>query len=176
MQGLFFALASDSPTVTVTLQTIGKSSPKIRWTCAPDVRQRVVEFQPQSFETVEVGVWLMPDTPRQPGYDAVMLTKDGLIRFVQTTIAMTHDLKMGALADLVKRLRSKNYTVNNAEIFFVIPDSGNSNNFSIGPLQNWRRFSDLFDTWPKKHDAVKAKLQIVMIPFIAKEYANDESL
>ncbi len=75
------------------------------WNYGTEMSTKVTEFNPRSITAIPLNIWLAPDSPDQPGYDAVILLESGLVRFVQTTIAREHDLKMWALADLVIRFR-----------------------------------------------------------------------
>jgi hypothetical protein len=71
---------------------------------------------------------------------------------------------MKALADLVTRLRDKKYLVNEAEIYFVIPDTADMSHFEITKLSNWEQFVDLFDSWPTNSEGeVKKRLGIAAI-------------
>jgi len=114
---------------------------------------------------IPLDTWLRSDSPKKLCYDAVMLLSTGVIRFIQTTIAREHDLNMVSLSGLVGRLRKAGHKVEDAEIFFVIPDDPRAKDFQISYLQEWEGFVQLFDSWPKNIDAVREKLQTVMIPF-----------
>ncbi len=108
---------------------------------------------------------MQPDSPQQPGFDAVMLSSTGTIRFIQTTVARQHDLKMGALTNLVQQLQEMGHVVDEAEVFFVIPDDGLARDFRITILHGWEKFVELFPSWPTKLEDVKRRLQTVMIAF-----------
>jgi len=114
------------------------------------MHKRLLSFEPNTFTEIPLDSWLQPESCQQSGYDAIYLESSGIIRFIQTTIAHSHDLKMNALSLLVIRLRQLNYRVNEAEIFFVIPDSTSVLHFAIGKLFHWEEFANLFDSWPKE--------------------------
>jgi len=171
-EAVFLARASESTQVVVRRLGVGKKisrSPTV-WDCPQPEHLRVVSIDPRTLDRqVPVNTWLQPNCPWNPGFDAVMLLSNGTIRFIQTTIGKSHDLKMWSLADFVKRLRELKHTVSMAEVFFVIPDDSLSRYFKIGKLPNWEDFSRLFSDWPKTLAGVEKRIQIAMIKF------NDDS-
>ena len=159
------SIAEKSELIVRPISRIEKHT-RIVWTCHQYSDMRLASFSPQSLEhKVQLDTWLRPNSPQQPGFDVVMLLSTGMIRFIQTTVAQKHDLKMWALADLVKRLRQLGHEVKDAEVFFVIPDNYAARDFRISQLHGWEEFAALFGSWPKQFDAVKEKLQTVTISF-----------
>ena len=167
-EAYFLACASEKSDLVLRKEVNSKKSKRaiVTWSCPqPDFR-RICVFTPQSLNhKLPLDTWLRPDSPQQPGFDAVMLLSNGLIRFIQTTVAQEHDLKMWALANLVTRLQQLGHEVTDAEVFFVIPDDAFAKNFVITELHGWEQFVKLFKSWPKKLENVKKKLQTVMIGF-----------
>jgi len=159
-----FFLASASERADIIVRTASRD--QIVWNCPHPEARRVVVFRPKTLRNkIPLDTWLQPDSPQQPGFDAVMLLSNGLIRFIQTTVAREHDLKMSALADLVIKLQQLGHEVTDAEVFFVIPDDAFANEFVISKLHEWEKFVKLFKSWSKKLDDVKKKLHTVMIGF-----------
>lgn len=110
-------------------------------------------------EMLPLNTWLMPESKCQPGFDAVMLLSNGTIRFVQMTVALSRDLYMGVLGDFAKRLLSADYRVLKAEVYIVIPDTAHQ--FRISQLIEWKRFTDLFTSWPQTLEGVEKNIKIV---------------
>jgi hypothetical protein len=169
-EALFFACTAEADGVILYAKMANSRSPrtKVVW----KVSSAVLEFSSTMFDhkdspEIPYDTWLMPDNPRQPGYDAVILLRQTkTIRFVQTTTCGTHDLKMAALTDLVVRLKNKKYEIDSAEICFVIPDDGNAQHFKIGPITGFQAFHELFpSSWTAKEKEVRAKLKIFHLQF-----------
>jgi hypothetical protein len=136
------------------------------WECPQEAVLRIKQFDPIDFTKISHDTWLMPIALNNAGYDSAILYTDGLIRFVQVTIAKSHDLKMKSFADLVCRLRELEYTVDRAEIFFVVPNSDRARFFTITRIMESDRFTELFpNSWPKGEDEVRDRIGIVMIDF-----------
>jgi len=163
-EAFFLARVAGSDRIAVRELVNGRAKAQIIWDCPHAPHERVIGFDPYNLERkVPENTWLQPNATTHPGYDAVMLLMGGRVRFVQTTVAQKHDLKMWALADIVKRLRQLGYTVTDAEIFFVIPDGIRATEFEISHLHSWESFGTLFDV--KTLDEVKKLIKTVVIKF-----------
>jgi hypothetical protein len=164
-EAYFFARAREEQHLVVTLRDEPKSrKANLTWSTRESIRERVIDFQPCQLSSVPLDCWLVPDTRSQGGYDAVMIVSETrTIRFVQVTVGQSHDLKMRYFADLVEGLRGKDIIIENAELFFLIPDNGRASFFNKGTVYEPTRFTKLFPSW--KGSDVKSKVEIVMIPF-----------
>ncbi len=161
-EAFFLASAAERPDIIVRTA----SRDPIVWNCPKPETCRVVVFRPKTLQhMVPLDTWLQPDSPQQPGFDAVMLLSNGLIRFIQTTVAREHDLKMWAFADLVTKLQQLGHEVTDAEVFFVIPDDAFANDFRITNVHGWKKFAALFPSWSKELEYVNTKVHTVMIRF-----------
>jgi len=163
-EAFFLACVAESDKIVVRELVKETANVEITWFCPHGPHDRVRAFDPRNLEAmIPLNTWLNPISSTNPGYDAVMLLDNGKIRFIQATIAEKHDLKMWALADLVKRLRQRGHIVTDAEIFFVIPDEVRARSFTITKVRNWQRFGNLFNI--KNITAVKQFIKTVVINY-----------
>lgn len=163
-QAWFFSSIRDSSKMVVTMRNKPKS--KLTWrTRDPTYPWRVNEFCPSGFQTIYPDSWMIPDVRQDGGFDAAMLVSEtSTIRFLQLTTESSSGLKMAYFADLVTRLRQRHYTVEDAEIFVVIPQGRSAQNFTNGPIEDSTLFTKLFDSW--KQCDVEQQVRIAMVPFL----------
>jgi hypothetical protein len=80
-------------------------------------------------------------------------------RFVQTTIAESHDLKLQYFADCAKVLNSEGiYSVDEVEIFFIVPDY-RIRDFRIGTIDVPTAL--LGFKWPRNENKIKEKITVL---------------
>jgi len=163
-EAFFLACAAETEELVVTQLLFDGEESELVWTCHQPQHARVMRFYPDTLSAqVPLETWLRPDSPRNPGFDAVILLPNGTIRFIQTTAAKEHDMKLWALADFVKLLRFLGHHVTEAEVFFVIPNQLRAKDFKINNIEGWGTFARLFPSWPRTE--TRAQMQIAMIRF-----------
>jgi len=160
-EAFFLACVAESEDMVLEEVVNETHTVRVTWSSRPNRTERVVRFDPHNMESmIPINTWMYSNNA---GYDAVMLLENGIIRFIQATIGNKHDLKMWALADLVKRLRKLGHVVSAAEIVFVIPDGLRAGGFKITELISWKSFGTLFNI--KTQACVKKMIKTVLMKF-----------
>jgi hypothetical protein len=146
-EALFLSRATDNRGVKLYSELEVRSG--VVWRAHSEHWPLFVKFSPTRFDEkpdrLPYNIWLLPETPMQAGCDAVMLFWcSKAIRFVLTTIDTRCELNMAPLADLVTRMRNAGYTIQSAEICFIIPEDHYPTVLQIDPVEDLERFTSLF--------------------------------
>ena len=105
----------------VTLRSTGlvvydNSGNQYRWK-----RSQVVTIDPQNIPDISSELcWWKPKAWNQGGYDALYM-EGGHVYFFQISKSKKHKLKLRFFAEILSRIQSKNYTINQVHIVFIIP-------------------------------------------------------
>ncbi len=140
-EAFFFKKLWDSTTLTLVNRTCDQSKEVVELTRGERLDRK---FDPKfpTVETCPIEEWLRPRSFNQGGYDAVYLAKHnivdevptGTVRFIQCTVATSHDLKLHYCKFFIDAARSSGvFIATHVEFYFVVP-ADNLNSFTVSSI------------------------------------------
>jgi hypothetical protein len=159
LEAYFFSLVG-----TGLIPLYKRNREAINWACNKSFR--IFEHKNPLASTCPLEMWLRPVAWNCPTYDAVYLRVEQgkrVVRFVQITRAVEHDLKLRYCAELICALQNNDvFIAEVVEIFFVVPDRI-LDSFKISNITNPFALSNY--GWPETAELVRNRIQILGIDF-----------
>ncbi len=113
----------------------------------------------------------MPIKYNQAGYDAVLNLRGEELWFIQVVrgVSEPHDINLGAIAELIHKVKSM-MTIVKIEVAFVVPTTLAREFKGIGRIPGWKQFvkateglPQLESQWPKTPDQIAETVKTFMM-------------